>query len=358
MNMDTLIQPLLGMTPAQRDALIQLIIQAEARAPRAANAAATKVPDKNSVALGETVTFTIVLDNSTPGQINNITLTDYLDSYFTLVPGSVKVNGTAVPDSAISGSYDLGNLAAGGTLTVTLQATVNAGQDYYDNALYNSAEFRFTPTAGGSNYAYANSRVKLDLGDYLKKSVDKVFAQPGDIVTYTIEYTNPFPYTLQNVHFEQDSTLFYVMGYKIIEIPGTLTLNGTPIVGTMTGGFYLPNDIAPGETITLQYKAQIPPDAGNGSIFANLDRMQYLYTDSNGADHYGYLTTDFAVTMVTNVPVGQPGPQGPAGPQGPQGPAGPGCATGGGTTMPKPPVCYPCRPRYCGPTIGWFKSGC
>ncbi len=76
---------------------------------------------------GQPVTITIQLTNTGSATASSVLLSDHLGTGLTLVPGSIVGSGTRASPVAQSHGVQLGALAAGETLVVTLQATVDPG---------------------------------------------------------------------------------------------------------------------------------------------------------------------------------------------------------------------------------------
>ena len=80
----------------------------------------------SSPAEGDTVTFQIVVDNNGAAQATNVSLTDLLPAGLTATAN----NGVASQGSydAVTGVWTIGTLANGGSATLTLEGTLDAGQ--------------------------------------------------------------------------------------------------------------------------------------------------------------------------------------------------------------------------------------
>ena len=89
--------------------------------------------------VGDTVTFSILIDNNGPGNGTGIDVLDLLPSGFNLVPGTVSNSGVyAVGNNSIQWS-DL-TIANGGSLTVTYDAIVTSTANYTNTVQINGAD--------------------------------------------------------------------------------------------------------------------------------------------------------------------------------------------------------------------------
>lgn len=89
---------------------------------------ASKTADKESVTVGDTVTFTIKVCNNGNVNITNIKIGDFINSPFSYVPGStVQTIGNKtinVADTWLQTSVNIGNLNPGQEVTLTFKVTV------------------------------------------------------------------------------------------------------------------------------------------------------------------------------------------------------------------------------------------
>ncbi|MBN9412008.1 MAG: DUF11 domain-containing protein [Burkholderiales bacterium] len=91
----------------------------------------TKTGDKRVVEVGDTVLYTITVRRTQGAPIPQITVHDRLPAGFTLVPGTVRVNGAAAPNPSggvgpVLG-FTIGGLPVGGSATLTYRVRVGVG---------------------------------------------------------------------------------------------------------------------------------------------------------------------------------------------------------------------------------------
>ena len=89
----------------------------------------SKTGDKQQVEIGETVGYSIVVKQTSGSKIAQITVRDSLPAGFTLVPGTVRLNGKAIAEPKPSSvlAFDLGGLNAGQSMTLTYRVRVGVG---------------------------------------------------------------------------------------------------------------------------------------------------------------------------------------------------------------------------------------
>ena len=171
---------------------------------------ATKTVDRATANLGDTLTYSVAIQNTGQDAANGTTFTDPIPAGATYVPGSLRVGGNPVTDA---GGDDVGEFAggqvvarlgtgasaaAGGALapnastTVSFQVTVNTSGLALGATIDNTASLAFTAATTGVastvNTAPATTRVLVpDLA--IGKSHSPALA-PGGISTYTITVSN------------------------------------------------------------------------------------------------------------------------------------------------------------------------
>jgi uncharacterized repeat protein (TIGR01451 family) len=277
----------------------------------------TKTLSNSNPHPGDVVTFTITLTNTTASAMQNVRLYDSTSSYLILVPGSVTVNNSPAADNVVTNSSTvIGNLAPGAGYTITYQ-TLIAPDAYGINSNY-AFFYYIDPTTGGTLSTNSSSvYVFIQDGNTLNKSVSQTFADPGDVLTYVLDFTNPNPYPITNIYLND----YYPHGRYYPMVPGSLYINGINYPDdTLYSGVYLPISIPPGGTIYATYQVQVPFNAPNGEAIINEAYMNYEYTNGAGEIIGRGVQSNLASTLVTDdFPVGPPGPTGPAGPEGPQG---------------------------------------
>ena len=84
-----------------------------------------KSVDKGVAVSGETLHYTSVITNAGTVDKTDITFIDPIPAGTTFVPGSVRINGTVYPAYNPDAGFALPDLAAGESVTVEFDVTVN-----------------------------------------------------------------------------------------------------------------------------------------------------------------------------------------------------------------------------------------
>ncbi|PDY53373.1 DUF11 domain-containing protein [Bacillus toyonensis] len=168
-----------------------------------ANVTLTKSTNKQFATIGETISYTILITNSGNAAANNVQLTDPLPNGTILTLGSVTLNGVLQNvDSLVA--LPIGTIPGGATFTLSFQVTViniTAQNPIINNAF---ASYIYTvnpslpPTSKTANSNSVTSTIRL-ANLHANKSVDKTFAEVGDVLTYTFALTNDGNVAANNV---------------------------------------------------------------------------------------------------------------------------------------------------------------
>ncbi|WP_417181723.1 S-layer homology domain-containing protein, partial [Agathobaculum sp.] len=152
--------------------------------------------------VGDEITYTIKLanDKKASSAWKSVVLTDKIPSGMTFIEGSVYVNNVAATHTVKNGTLtvNLGDIAAGKTVTVTFKAKING--DMYNQTIYNTAVAKgtngYVTAADGkktNSYKDKDDGVYVKKGDtspYVTKIADKEAASVGDKLTYTVKVGN------------------------------------------------------------------------------------------------------------------------------------------------------------------------
>jgi uncharacterized repeat protein (TIGR01451 family) len=235
---------------------------------------------------GDAATFIIVVTNNGSVAAHDVVVTDTVPDGLdidgaTFAGGS---NGSGACDiSGQSVTCDIGSLAAGASVTVTIGVTVTVGAC---PSVTNMAKVTASNETGSQhdNYDSASFDVNCGVNLRLEKSADAQNVSPGDAVTFTIQVTNDGQAEATNVHVTDSmpagATIDGATFTGGSNGPGTCTVSGQSIdcdLGTLGAGqsatviVVVTVDAAACPSITND--ASVSADNETGSVDDNSDSV-------------------------------------------------------------------------------------
>ncbi|MFY2765495.1 hypothetical protein, partial [Arenimonas sp. MALMAid1274] len=151
-----------------------------------ANLGITKTVDVAAPAVGSNVVFTLTVTNAGPAPALGVSVTDLLPAGYTFVAATPSVGTYA----SGTGVWTIGTMANGATVTMTIQATVNATGSYANSATVNST----TPDPVPGNNSDTETPAPVAQADVsITKAVDDPIPDVGENVTFTLTVSNAGP---------------------------------------------------------------------------------------------------------------------------------------------------------------------
>ena len=247
-----------------------------------ADLAITKTVDDDFPNEGQTIVYTVTLDNNGPDAATNVQVTDLLPTGVTFSSSSPS-QGTYASGTGV---WVVGSVGSGSSATLTINATVDPGTggSTINNSASVTASDQGDDIPGNDSDDVDITVQTLDLA--IAKSVDDSFPNEGDTINYTLVLTNNGPDAGTNV-----------------EVTDALPSGVTFVSSSATAGSYddgtgiwsVPS-IANAVSDTLTISASI--DAGTGtSTIINTATI----TDSDQADTNAGNDTDDASLTVQSV---------------------------------------------------------
>ncbi|WP_410976469.1 DUF7507 domain-containing protein [Bacillus pacificus] len=266
------------------------------------NIQATKSVNKSVAAIGDILTYTVTIPNTGLLPANNVTFTDILPNGTSFIPGTVTVDNVPQTNANPAAGISLGTINNSASRTVTFQATVVSLPS--QNPISNTATitFQYTPIAGGTTFnglATSNSAgTQINLADMNgTKSVNKIFTDIGETLTYSIALTNIGNITATNVIYTDpipSGTTF---------VPGSVTVNGITQAGANPANGISIGSIAANSTTTISFQVLVPSIPQTNPIL-NSGTTTYQYTPiPNQPAVSGTDTTNIVSTQVNNATV-------------------------------------------------------
>ncbi|MGL4946583.1 MAG: beta strand repeat-containing protein, partial [Cetobacterium sp.] len=259
----------------------------------------TKVPSKATYSPGESISYTVTVENTGTGIAANYLVEDLLQS----ITGGVANNGTTsaldISGSQLLSSWNINAALAGGSTKSLSTIITNGGttsntnlldivtifpnekivytintttKDSAISTIANTGNIRkvgtaqnvSTSTATTTPIALANNGTVI-----ITKVPTQIEYKPGDVITYTLTVTNPNNAFMNNVAINDlinsikatqiDGTLgsaFDSWDLSVLSASGTGTVPGTGIITNASGDLSIIADIGPGGSIVYQIQAK------------------------------------------------------------------------------------------------------
>ncbi|SHJ40708.1 conserved repeat domain-containing protein [Clostridium cavendishii DSM 21758] len=200
----------------------------------AAIISANKSVNKSIAKIGDTLTFTVILNNAGNIAAQRVYFEDILDTNISFDSGSVIVNGVSKPTYDPNNGFSLDDIAGLTSTTVIFTATVMTRPS--DNIVENFAtiEYEYKPDPGKPAVPVTITTnittTYIAYGELtLTKAVDKSYATIDDAITYTVYVKNTGSVNATGLSF------------KDIVPNATSFKEGTVIVNTVNQTSYNPN---------------------------------------------------------------------------------------------------------------------
>ncbi len=190
----------------------------------------TKSVDKTVTFVGDTLTYTIRLDNTTgTADATNLTFTDAAPPGTSFVAGSLMIDGIANAGNPVGG-VNVGTVAAGAVKVISFKVVVNSIPAAPATAVYSNAAswtYQFISCAGQptSNGSIATNPVLTNIARMsIAKGVTPIgTVTPGATLTYTIALGN------DGTAVSASSTLQDPVPANTTYVPASTSLNGSSI---------------------------------------------------------------------------------------------------------------------------------
>lgn len=223
------------------------------------------------VAVGDTITYTTVVQNTGTVTATNVQYSDVLPSSITFVPNSVTIDGVLQPGFNPNNGFSLPDINPGGSVEVTFQVTVVIvpSNGTIANTANVTGSFILVPGEPPVivNQPSNTTLTTVNRGRFnVIKQVNRDATLVGDVLTYTVQITNTGTVTANNVQFIDTISAGASFVPNSVTVNGTLQLNLNPITGFEVG------DILVGEMVIVTFQATVTniPPSGTITNVANI----------------------------------------------------------------------------------------
>uniref|UniRef100_UPI000830CBCE DUF11 domain-containing protein n=1 Tax=Pseudotamlana agarivorans TaxID=481183 RepID=UPI000830CBCE len=238
----------------------------------------TKTIAPMSGSVGDTVTFTVLVENQGTGNATGVDVQDVLPSGYNLVPGSISNSGVyLVGNNAIE--WDDLSIANGLSVTLTYQAVVNDSGNYTNIAQIIASDLTDPDSTPNNNIAseddqddatFVIEEADLELTKNISAS-SSATPNIGDTVTFELTLVNNGPNDVSSVSVEDIIPAGYTLSAGTIDIGGTLignTINWNNL------------SLTNGANLILSYDVIVNSPTGNANDYTNTAQI----TSSNLVD--------------------------------------------------------------------------
>ena len=156
----------------------------------------------------------------------------------------------------------------------------------------------------------------------INKTVDNRFAREGDVLLYTLTFTNTSLFTITNVYLEENISPYVIINRS------SLVINNVPSPSSWGANdiINLPN-VNSGKTVTISFTVIVKDNLESKTVIKNNATLVYSYSLETGTNTNRIVSntveTFVGICDCPQYPIGVTGATGPAGREGATGPMGP-----------------------------------
>ncbi|KAI7255878.1 hypothetical protein KC345_g11060, partial [Hortaea werneckii] len=257
----------------------------------APNLAVIKSTTSTSVALGDTIAYSVNITNNGIDPVNNVVLSDPAPDGATFVTGSVSVNGVPFPNAHPASGIPIGTLASGASAVVSYSVTVTSVPA--DTSIDNQATVTYTSGIfTGSTFSNPVAVPVFQPNIAAVKTANTANATVGDTVTYTLTVSNTGNYgaSLTVTDNIPAGTTF---------VDNSVLINGLPLPQANPTTGIAAGTITPGGTVAVSFSVVIT-SLPNPQLLVNQGTVAYSFTLPDGRTLGGSVLTNTLTIPVSN----------------------------------------------------------
>lgn len=241
----------------------------------------TKSVSKAYATIGDLITYTVNVVNTGNTVASNVNFRDVIPTGLTFVTGSVTINGTSYASYNPYSSFTLGNINSGNTVVVVFQATVTSvpNPSLASNTANLTFSYRVNPSGSDIPVQINSNTVttQINLGSLsLAKTVDKMYATMGDVLTYTVVVTNNGNINANSVIFTDNLQSDVTFNAGSVKVNGTTQPSYDPTIGFSLG------NIAPLISVTVVFTVTVIQNPTHASVLNYAVGTFTYQVDPNG----------------------------------------------------------------------------
>ncbi|HIE6653843.1 TPA: cell surface protein, partial [Bacillus anthracis] len=221
-----------------------------------ANLNSNKAVDLAFAMVGDTLTYTITLNQTGNVAANDVIIQDMIPQGTTFIENSVIVNGEALPGVDPASGIPIGTIIVDGDAIASFQVTVTSIP--IRNELNNQAITTFNYIVNPNNVPVTNTTTTNTVTTTVQndniiaiKAVDFTSALPGQTLTYTITITNNGNITIEDLLLVDTAPVDTTFVIGSVTINGINQPNANPENGITLG------NLAPNESAIITFQVTI-----------------------------------------------------------------------------------------------------
>ncbi|WP_278002837.1 DUF11 domain-containing protein, partial [Bacillus thuringiensis] len=221
-----------------------------------ANLNSNKAVDLAFATVGDTLTYTITLNQTGNVAVNDVIIQDIIPQGTTFIENSVIVNGETLPGVNPVSGIPIGTITIGGDAIVSFQVTVTSIPT--PNELNNNAITTFNYIVNPNNVPVTNTTTTNTVKTTVQndnviafKSADVTNALPGQTLTYTITITNSGNVTIE------DLLAIDAVPIDTTFVAGSVTINGINQPNENPENGITLGNLAPNEFVIITFQVTI-----------------------------------------------------------------------------------------------------
>ena len=215
-----------------------------------------KTVDLAFATVGDTLTYTITLNQTGNVAANDVVIQDIIPQGTTFIENSVIVNGETLPGVNPVSGIPIGPITVGGNAITSFQVTVTSIPT--PNELTNQAITTFNYIVNPNNVPVTNTTTTNTVTTTVQnddviaiKAVDFTSALPGQTLTYTITTTNSGNITIEDLLLVDTAPVDTTFVIGSVTINGINQPNANPENGITLG------TLAPSESVIITFQITI-----------------------------------------------------------------------------------------------------
>ncbi|WP_238653269.1 DUF7507 domain-containing protein [Paenibacillus piscarius] len=258
----------------------------------APNVAVVKSSTSTSVAVGDSIAYTVSITNNGIDPINNVLLSDPTPGGAAFVQGSTTVNGVPFPGANPANGVSIGTIAVGATATVAYSVTVSSVPA--GSSINNQATVTYTSGVSFSGSTFSNPVAVPVFQPNITavKTGNTTNATVGDTVTYTLTVTNTGNYGASLTVTDNIPA-----GTAFVE--NSVLINGLPLPQANPSSGIAAGTIAPGATVAVSFSVVIT-SLPSPQLLVNQGNITYSFTLPDGRTLGGSVPTNTLTIPVSN----------------------------------------------------------